>query len=175
MTSSLGSSSLYTSTVQPGPSGPPFANATLPPHPPSVLFVSPPMHPPFSLMFPVVFRYLLFPLPSLTRSGFFNESRRSAELLHSISLHLVDLVYIQESNLNLSFSFRIPGYPAPRFDRTTELVFFPPMTPTLVVASSFSQGLSLSKLSTFSLYACPLFQLCRGQHFTRQLFLTLFS
>ena len=34
---------------------------------------------------------------------------RSTKLIHFISSHLVDLIYIQESNLNLSSSFRIPG------------------------------------------------------------------
>ena len=37
---------------------------------------------------------------------------RSTKLLHFISSHPVDLIYIQESNLNLSSSFRIPGFSA---------------------------------------------------------------
>ena len=32
--------------------------------------------------------------------------------MHFISSHLADLIYIQESNLNLSSSFRIPGFSA---------------------------------------------------------------
>ena len=37
---------------------------------------------------------------------------RSTKLLHFISSHPVDLIYIQESNLNLSSSFQIPGFSA---------------------------------------------------------------
>ena len=39
---------------------------------------------------------------------------RSNKLLHFNSSHLVDLIYIQESNLNSSSSFRIPGFSALR-------------------------------------------------------------
>ena len=37
---------------------------------------------------------------------------RSTKLLHFTSSHPVDFIYIQESNLNLSSSFRIPGFSA---------------------------------------------------------------
>ena len=37
---------------------------------------------------------------------------RSTKLLHFISSHPVDLIFIQEPNLNLSSSFRIPGFSA---------------------------------------------------------------
>ena len=37
---------------------------------------------------------------------------RNTKLIHFISSHPVDHIYIQESNLNLSFSFRIPGFSA---------------------------------------------------------------
>ena len=43
---------------------------------------------------------------------------RSTELLHLISSHPVDLICIQESNLNLSSFFRIPGFSALRSDLT---------------------------------------------------------
>ena len=43
---------------------------------------------------------------------------RSTELLHFFSSHPVDLICIQESNLNSSSSFRIPGFSALRSDRT---------------------------------------------------------
>ena len=43
VSSSSGSSSLYTSTVQPGPSAP-SANAALPPHPRLQIFYSPSAH-----------------------------------------------------------------------------------------------------------------------------------
>ena len=43
---------------------------------------------------------------------------RSTELFHFFSSHPVDLICIQESNLNSSSSFRIPGFSALRCDRT---------------------------------------------------------
>ena len=43
---------------------------------------------------------------------------RSTELLHFLSTHSVDFICIQESNLNSSSSFRIPGFSALRSDRT---------------------------------------------------------
>ena len=43
---------------------------------------------------------------------------RSTELLHFLSCHPVDLICIQESNLNSSSSFRIPGFSALRSDCT---------------------------------------------------------
>ena len=42
---------------------------------------------------------------------------RSTELLHFLSSHPVDLICIQESNLNSSSSFRIPGFSALCSDR----------------------------------------------------------
>ena len=41
---------------------------------------------------------------------------RSTKLLHVLSTHSVDLICIQESNLNSSSSFRIPGFSAVRSD-----------------------------------------------------------
>ena len=43
---------------------------------------------------------------------------RNTELLHFLSSHPVDLICIQESNLNPSSSFRIPGFSALCSDRT---------------------------------------------------------
>ena len=43
---------------------------------------------------------------------------RSTELQHFISSHPIDLIYIQESNLNLSSSFRNPGFSALQSDGT---------------------------------------------------------
>ena len=43
---------------------------------------------------------------------------RSTELLHFLSSHPVDLICIQESNLNSSSSFRIPGFSVLCSDRT---------------------------------------------------------
>ena len=45
-------------------------------------------------------------------------SSRSTELLHFLSSHPVDLICIQESNLNSSSSFRIPGFSPLCSDRT---------------------------------------------------------
>ena len=65
----LGSSSLYTSTVQPRTSGPCSANAAVPHYPPSAHFVYPSSAPSH---FSPVLLYLLLPFPPRTRSGFFN-------------------------------------------------------------------------------------------------------
>ena len=43
---------------------------------------------------------------------------RSTKLLHFLLSHPIDLICIQESNLNSSSSFRIPGFSALRSDRT---------------------------------------------------------
>ena len=43
---------------------------------------------------------------------------RSTELLYFLSSHPIDLICIQESNLNLSSSFWIPGFSVLRSDRT---------------------------------------------------------
>ena len=73
---------------------------------------------------------------------------RSTELVHFISSHPVDLIYIQESNLNLSSFFRIldsllcdPMAPTP------DPVFFLLMSQTLAAASSFSSGKAYPSLS----------------------------
>ena len=64
-----------------------------------------------------VFLYLLLSLslPNSLRVFQWNAGdlrARSTKLIHFISSHPVDLIYIQESNLNLSSSFRIPGFSA---------------------------------------------------------------
>ena len=130
VTSSSDTSILYPSTFLAGPSG-----SSLLMHSRSVLVFKPPI--PFPptlyflslyshqrLMFQAVFLYLLLPLSSPLDSlrvlqwnaGCFRA--RSTELPHFISSHPVDLIRILESNLNLSFSFRIPGFYALRCDRT---------------------------------------------------------
>ena len=75
------------------------------------------LHPHHRLMLLTVFLYLLLflPLPNSLRVLQWNAGglrARRTKLLHFISSHLVDLIYIQESNLNLSSSFRIPGFSA---------------------------------------------------------------
>ena len=70
-----------------------------------------------------VSRYLLLllPLPNYLRALQWNAGGlrvRSTELLHFILSHPVDLICIQNSKLNLSSCFRIPGFSALRFDGT---------------------------------------------------------
>ena len=76
-----------------------------------------PLHPYHRLMFLDVSLYLLLSLPfhNFLRVLQWNAGgvqARSTKLLHFISSHPVGLIYIQESNLNLSSSFRIPGFSA---------------------------------------------------------------
>ena len=78
----------------------------------------------------------------------------STKLLHFISSHPVDLICIQESNLNSSSSFRIPGFSALRSDRThSRSGIFSPEDPHASggVIIFVRQGLSFSELSTSSL------------------------
>ena len=79
---------------------------------------------------------------------------RSTELLHFLSSHPVDLICIQESNLNSSSSFRIPGFSVLRSDRTHSRSGI--LSPDATHASGgvvifVRQGLSFSELSTSSL------------------------
>ena len=79
---------------------------------------------------------------------------RSTELLHFLSSHPVDLICIQESNLNSSSSFQIPGYSALRFDRTHSRsgILSPDATHASGGVVTFvRQGLSFFELSTSSL------------------------
>ena len=76
-----------------------------------------PLHPHHRLMLLAVSFYLLLSLslPNFLRVLQWNAGglrARRSKLLHFISSHLVDLICIQESNLNLSFFFRIPGFSA---------------------------------------------------------------
>ena len=76
-----------------------------------------PLHPYHHLMLLAVSLYLLLPLPlpNSLRVLQWNAGglrARRTKLIHFISSHPVDLIYIQESNLNLSSSFRIPGFSA---------------------------------------------------------------
>ena len=107
------SSDMYTSTVQ---SSPASANAALSPHPrlqtsypPSAHSIfSPSAPPPPSFAFG--FSSASTPPPDSLRVLQWNAGGlrvRSTELLHFLSSHPVDLIYIQESNLNSSSSFRI--------------------------------------------------------------------
>ena len=76
-----------------------------------------PLHPRHRLMLLAVSLYpqLSLSLPNSLRVFQWNAEglqARSTKLLHFISSHHVDPIYIQESNLNLSSSFRIPGFSA---------------------------------------------------------------
>ena len=106
-----------------------------------------------------VFLYLLLlvPLPDSLRIFQWNAGglrSRSTELLHFVSSYPVDLICIQESNFNLSSSFRIPGFSALRSDHIhSQSGIFP----TDVTEASGSviifvrRSLSFSELSTSSL------------------------
>ena len=82
---------------------------------------------------------------------------RSTELLHFILSHPVDLICIQESNLNSSSYFRIPGFSALRSDCThSSLAFYLQISRTPAAASLFlsSRGYpSLNFLPLLSLFA----------------------
>ena len=126
-TSSLDSSSWYTSIAQSGPHllmqhpHPTLAFKPLILFPPTLYFL--PLHPHHRLMLLAVSLYLLLPLPLPNSLRVLQWSAgglraKSTKLIHFISSHPVDLICIQESNLNLSSSFRIPGFSALRSDGT---------------------------------------------------------
>ena len=127
MTLSSDSSDTYTSTVQASPSS---ANDALQPHPRLQTSYSPSAHSvssPFALsplpLAPGCYSTppASYPTPNSLRVLQWNAGgfqARSTELLHFLSSHPVDLICIQESNLNSSSSFRIPGFSALRSDRT---------------------------------------------------------
>ena len=154
---------MYTSTVQ---SSPVSANAALSPHPrlqtsypPSAHYISslsgtppPSFAPGFSSTPPAS-----TPPPESLRVLQWNAGglrARSTELLHFFSFHPVDLICIQESNLNSSSSFRIPGFSALRSDRTHSWSGILSSDTTHAsggVVIFVRQGLSFSELSTSSL------------------------
>ena len=121
MTLSSDSFSWYTFTAQSGPlllmqhSHSTLAFKLLILFPPTLYLL--PLHPHHRLMLLAVSLYLLLslPLPNSLRVLQWNAGglrARSTKLIHFISSHPVDFIYIQESNLNLSSSFRIPGFSA---------------------------------------------------------------
>ena len=78
---------------------------------------------------------------------------RSTELLHFLFSHPVDFIYIQESNLNSSSSFRIPGFSALQSDRTHSRSGILPLDATHAsggIIIFVRQDLSFCKLSTSS-------------------------
>ena len=127
MTSSSDSSSWYTFTAQSGPlllmqhSHPTLAFKPLILFPPTLYLL--PLHPHHRFMLVAVSLYLLLSLllPNSLRVLQWNAGSlqaRSTKLIHFISSHPVDLIYIQKSNLNLFSFFRIPGFSALRSDGT---------------------------------------------------------
>ena len=119
-----------------------------------------PLHSHHRLMLLAVSLYLLLSLPlhNSLRVLQWNAGglqARSTKLLHFISSHSVDLIYIQKSNLNLCSSFRIPGFSVLQSHGTH---FRSGIFSTDVAHASggviifIKQGLSFSELSTSSLY-----------------------
>ena len=79
---------------------------------------------------------------------------RRTKLIHFISSHPVDLIYIQESNLKLCSSFRIPGFSALQSDGTHSRsgIFSTDVADASGGVIIFvKQGLFFSELSTSSL------------------------
>ena len=166
VTSSSDFFSWYTSTAHSDPSGPLLLMQ--PSHPilafkplilfPPTLYILP-LNPHHRLMFLTVSLYLLLPLllPNSFRVFQWNAGglqARSTELLHFISSHPADLICIQESNFNLSSSFRIPGFSAQQSDGTHSRsgIFFTDVTNARGHVIIFvGQSLSSSELSTSSL------------------------
>ena len=105
-----------------------------------------PMHSHHHLMLLAVSLHLLLPLPFLNflRVLQWNAGglqARSTELLHFILSHPVDLICIQESNLNSSSSFWIPGFSALRSNGThSRSVIFPTDVTELAAPLSFSSS-----------------------------------
>ena len=124
VTSSSDSSSWYTSTAQSDPSDP--------------LLLMQHSHPTLTFKLSILFPPTLYRLPLHPHHLFMllavslplhNSLRvlqwnagglqaRSTELLYFTSSYPIDVICTQESNLNLSFSFRIPGFSALRSDGT---------------------------------------------------------
>ena len=127
------------------------------PFPPTLYLL--PLHPHNRLMLLAVSLYLLLSLPlhNSLRVLQWNAGgyrARSTKLLHFISSHPVDLIHIQESNLNLSSSFRIPGFSALQFHGTHSRsgIFSTDVADASGGVIIFvKQGLFFSELSTSSL------------------------
>ena len=165
MTSPLDSSSWYTFTAQSGPSGSllvmqhlhlTFAFKPLILFPPTLYLL--PLHPHHHLTLLAVSLYhLLSLLPNSLRVLQWNAGglqARRTELQHFISSHLVDLICIQESNLNLSSPLRIPGFSTLRSDGTHSRsgIFSTNVTDASGGVIIFvRKGLSFYELSTSSL------------------------
>ena len=163
VTPSSDSFDTYTSTVQ---SGPPSTDAALSRHPRlptsyplSTHSISPSSAPSPPSLAPGHFSTppASSPLPDSLRVLQWNAGglrARSTELLPFLSSHPVNLICIQESNLDSSSSFRIPGFSALRSDRTHSRSGI--LSPNTTHASGgviifVRQGLSFSELSISSI------------------------
>ena len=117
-----------------------------------------PLHPYHHLMLLAVSLYLLVFLPLSNSLRVFQWNAgglqaRSTKLLHFTSSHPVDLIYIQQSNLNLSSYFQIPGFSALRSEGTHSRsgifsTYVADASGGLIII--VKQGLSFSELSTSS-------------------------
>ena len=166
MTSSLDSSSWYDSTAQSDPhllmqhSHPTLTFKVLILFLPTLYLL--PLHPHHRLTLLAVSLCLLLSLslPNSFRVLQWNAGglrARSTKLLHFIWSHPVDLIYIQDSNLNLSSSFWIPGFSALQSHGTHSRSGI--FSTDVADASSgviifMKQGL-FSELSTSSFFAWP--------------------
>ena len=116
-----------------------------------------PLHPHHCLMLLAVSLYLLLPLPfpnsfRVLQWNAGDLQARSSELLYFISSHLIDLIYIQESNLNLCSFFR--SLDSLRSDHThsrSDIFSTDVADASGGVIIFVKQGLSFSELSTSSL------------------------
>ena len=112
-----------------------------------------PLHPHHRLMLLAVSLYLLLPLPfpnslRVLKWNAGDLQPRSSELLYFISSHLIDLIYIQESNLNLcSFFGSLDSLLCDLITPTPDLIFFLLMLQMLAAASSFSSSRAYPSLS----------------------------
>ena len=125
-----------------------------------------PLHPHYRLMLLAVSLYLLLSL-SLPNSLWVLQwnagglRTRRTKLIHFISSHPVDLIYIQESNLNLSSSFWIPGFSALQSHGThsrsgifsTDVADASGGVIIIVKQGSFFSELSTSSLSSLGPYS----------------------
>ena len=128
------------------PSAHSISPSSAPPPPPPSLAPGYPSAPPASSPLPDSLRVLQWNAGGLRARG--------TELLHFLSSHPVDLICIQESNLNSSSFFRIPGFSALRSDCTHSRSGI--LSPDTTHASGgvvifVRQGLSFFELSTSSL------------------------
>ena len=125
--------------------------------PPTLYLLPLQPHDRFMLLGVSLYLLLSLPLPNSLRVLQWNAGglrARSTKLLHFISSHPVDLICIQESNLNLSSSFRIPGFSALQSHGTHSRsgIFFTDVADASGGVIIFvKQGLLFFELSTFFL------------------------